>query len=201
MTTFKDLLKRGEPVIGVYVSSTDPTILEMIKGAGYDFVRLDYEHTLFDYSELRELIRTATLLDLPCQVRVSNFHDITKLLDFGATGIVVPDVNTLELAKEAVKHTKHYPIGERGMFPIAEMSNSPVLVPLREYLKEANDIVTLTVQVEDINAVSILDEIAAMDGIDMLASGNAIFRNRRASPGQTSDPRVLDMERLIIKKP
>ena len=200
MTTFNDLFKRGGPVIGMYVSSPDPETLELIKEAGFDFVRLDYEHVLFSYSELRELIRVATLLDLPCQVRVSNLHDITKLLDIGATGIVVPDVNTVERAKEAVMCTKYYPLGARGMFAVGRNMPLNGCETFTDYVKIANDVVTLTVQVEDVNSAQFLDEIASIEGIDMLASGKADISQSAGIPGQTGDPRVVEMERLIIKK-
>ena len=117
MKNFSELLKQEGPVLGLYLEINCPSIIEMAKEAGFDFVRIDYEHALFDYSDLAEMTRTATLLDMPVQVRVSNFHDITKLLDFGVTGIVVPDVNTVERAQQAVEITKYYPIGSRGMFP------------------------------------------------------------------------------------
>lgn len=186
--------------MGLYVTLCDPSVAEMAKRAEFDFIRIDYEHTLFDYTDMAELVRTATLLDMPVQVRVSNLYDITKLLDFGVTGIVVPDVNTVEQARQAVKATKFYPIGVRGMFPIGRCVKMAGCSSFSEYLKIANDLVTLTVQVEDIGAAACIDEIASMEGVDMLASGKADISQSAGVPGQTDHPRVKEMEELIIKK-
>ena len=118
MRHFNDLLNQEGPILGLYISSPDPYTVEMAKKAGYDFIRIDNEHTRIDYSSIVELTRTANLLDMPVQIRVSNLDDITKFLDFGITGIVVPNVNSVERAKEAVELTKFYPLGSRGMCPI-----------------------------------------------------------------------------------
>lgn len=203
MKTIKDLLAQDGPILGLYMQSADPTVIEMAKWAGYDFIRIDNEHCMYDMSQLKELIRTAILCDMPCQVRVNDLNDITKILDAGATGIVVPDVNTVERAKEAIKAVKYYPIGERGMYPI----NYPVgrhikaagCSNFKEYVAKANDIVTLTIQIEDVKAKPYLDEIISLEGIDMVSSGKGDISQSLGIPGETMNPEVLDMEEAIIK--
>lgn len=200
MKSFRDLLKQEEPVLGLYISSLDPSTVELAKRANFDFIRIDDEHTLFDYSTLSELIRTATLLDMPVQVRVSRLDDVTKLLDFGATGIVVPDVNTAERAKEAVEVTKFSPLGSRGVFPPGRCVETAGCSSFAEYLKIANDIVSLAIQIEDIKVVECIDEIASLEGVDILSSGKADISQSVGVPGQTDHPRVKEAEELIIKK-
>lgn len=200
MITFKDLAKKTAPVLGIYMSFSDPLIVELAKAAGFDFIRIDYEHILFDYSELKELIRTATLLDMPCQVRVSNLHDVTKILDCGALGIVVPDVNTVEKAREAIAATKMYPLGSRGQFPIGRFTRLAGCKTFQEYTQIANEIVTLNIQIEDVRAAKIIDEIISLPGIDMVSSGKGDISQSVGKPGQLTDPEVVNMENLIIKK-
>jgi len=199
MKNFNDLLNQDGPILGLYISSPDSSIVEMAKRTGFDFIRIDNEHILFNYSDIAELVRTATLMDMPVQVRVSNLNDVTKFLDFGVTGIVVPNVNTVERAKEAIAVTKFYPLGSRGMCPICRCVKISGCSP-SEYLKIANDIVTLTIQIEDVRVAKYIDEIVSLEGIDMLSSGKCDISQSAGVPGQTNDPKVVEMENLIIKK-
>ncbi|MBO5493551.1 MAG: hypothetical protein J6H20_08135 [Pyramidobacter sp.] len=200
MKTFKELAKKEGPVLGLYMNFSDPAVVEMAKLAGFDFIRVDYEHILFDYKELKELVRTATLLDMPCQVRVSNIEDITKLIDQGVTGIVVPDVDTVERAREAVAATKMYPLGKRGQFPIGRFVRLAGCSTFQEYAQIANDIVTLNIQIEDKKAIPHLDQIISLPGVDMVSSGKGDISQSMGKPGQLTDPEVLAMEDLLIKK-
>ncbi|MBN1968739.1 MAG: hypothetical protein JW870_05185, partial [Candidatus Delongbacteria bacterium] len=129
----------------------------------------------------------------------SSLDDITKLLDFGITGIVVPNVNTVERAKEAIELTKFYPLGSRGMCPICRCVKISGYSP-DEYLRIANQIVNLTIQIEDVKAAEYIDEILSLEGIDMVSSGKADISQSAGIPGQTNDPQVVEMENLIIKK-
>ncbi|MFZ7120269.1 MAG: HpcH/HpaI aldolase family protein [Eubacteriaceae bacterium] len=199
MKNFNDLLSQEGPVLGLFLQSPDPYIIEMAKLVGFDFIRIDNEHIPFDYSDIKKLVRTANLLDTPVQVRVSNLEDITKLLDFGVTGIVVPNVNTVERAKEAISATKYYPLGARGMCPICRCVKISGYSP-DEYFTVANDIICLNIQIEDIKAAEIIDEIVSLEGIDMISSGKADISQSAGIPGQTNEKKVIEMEDLIIKK-
>lgn len=204
MTTFRELLKRGEPLFGLYMQSGDPLVVELAKAAGFDFIRVDNEHILYNPGQLRDIIRVAVLLDMPCQVRVSSLEDVTKLLDAGATGIVIPDVNTLERAQKGVSAVKFHPLGSRGMYPVAP----PVGRYLRaaghdtfaEYVKAANDIVTLTVQVEDVRAADCLDDMLTLEGVDMVSSGKGDISQSIGFPGQINHPEVVAFEELLVRK-
>lgn len=204
MTTFKELMRRDGPVIGLYMQSADPTLVEMAKWAGFDFIRLDNEHILYSPHQLKEMIRTAILCDIPCQVRVNDIEDITKVLDAGATGIVVPDCNTVERARAAVQAVKYYPIGARGMYaigyPVGRHLRAAGCESVDEYIKIANEIITLTIQIEDVAATEHLDEIISLEGVDMVASGKGDISQSLGKPGQLKDPEVLAMEELIIQK-
>ena len=71
-----------------------PSVIEMAALAGYDFVRIDWEHALFGAIELRELLNTARLVGMPCQVRVPELTMITPLLGQEPAGIMVPHVES-----------------------------------------------------------------------------------------------------------
>ncbi|GHU26364.1 4-hydroxy-2-oxovalerate aldolase [Betaproteobacteria bacterium] len=203
-TTFRDLQQKKGPVLGLYLQNADPFIVEAAKAGGFDYIRIDNEHVLYDYSQIKELIRVAILLDMPCQVRVSDLTDITRMLDAGATGIVVPDVNTVERARQAVQATKYAPLGVRGMYPlpppVGRFLRAAGFDDFADYVKAANEIVTLTVQIEDVRAASFLDEIISMPGVDMVASGKADISQSVGKLGLTTAPEVVEFEKLLVRK-
>ena len=201
MLTNEFLKQNNRPMLGLYMQSEDPYMIELAKIAGFDFVRIDMEHVLYDSSELRHMIRTANLIDLPVQVRVADLTDITKLLDFGADGIVVPDVDSVERAKQAIDLTKYYPLGQRGMYPGARcMTWRGEEDTLPQYVSKANRNVTLTIQLENVHVLKHVDEILSLDGIDMVATGKADISQSMGIPGQTDDARVIDFETAVISK-
>lgn len=188
--------KPNSPILGLYVMSKDPTLIEYAKMAGYDFIRIDYEHILFSASELREIIRTANLVGLMVQIRVPNMGEITKLLDMGVDSIVVTDVDTVEKAKEAIDAVKYWPLGHRGMYPVGRCVWGKSWA---EYLETGNKEVSLGIQIENVAAKPILDEIISLEGIDMISSGKQDISESAGIPGKVNDPIVLDMEEAIVK--
>jgi 4-hydroxy-2-oxoheptanedioate aldolase len=162
-------------------------------------MRIDCEHTLSDPNKLQSLIRVASAADMPTLVRISSYSDITKLLDFGASGILVPDISTAAQAREAVRLTKFAPVGERGMTNIGRCVRYGQ-VPLSEYCARANDEVCLAVQIESREGMENLDEILSVKGIDIVTTGRQDFSQSFGVPGQTNHPSVADAENTVIKK-
>ena len=108
-------LKRGVCCFGLSVVLPCPSVIEMAALAGYDFVRIDWEHALFGAIELRELLNTARLVGMPCQVRVPELTMITPLLGQEPAGIMVPHVESEKEARAAVDACRFQPLGRRGM--------------------------------------------------------------------------------------
>lgn len=194
-----DLSKLNRPIFGLYVSIPDPALVEMAYNAGFEFIRIDMEHILFGYDKVAELIRTARLLGMETQVRISNVSDITKFLDQGATGIMCPDVETPEMAKEVIKRVKYAPLGSRGMFPISRFVKFG-LEPFDDYMAQANDTVLTGIQIESLSAMEQIDEIFSLDGLDMVSSGKADLSQSMGMTGQMTHPKVVEAENYIIKK-
>lgn len=197
--TFKALLRKEGPIFGLYMNLPEPSVVEMAKAVGFDFVRIDLEHSLMDPRELNELIRTANLLDIPVQVRISDLTDATKLLDQGVDGLVVPDVNSVERARRAIDAVKYHPVGMRGMYPVARYLDFGAS-DFAQYIATANDRVTLTIQIEDKEGIANIDSILALDGIDMVSTGKFDLSQSLGVPGKIGDPKVLEAEATIVKK-
>lgn len=199
MKIFGDISRLDKPIFGMYVSIADPSLVEMAYNAGFKFIRIDMEHILFDYSAVSELIRTACLLKMPVQVRISDTSDVTKLLDHGVDAIVCPDVETVEQAQTIVDLVKYAPLGKRGMFPVSRFVKFG-LDPFQPYTDVANDYVSACVQLESTTALENIDDILSLEGLDIVSSGKADMSQSMGLIGQTKNPRVIEAENFITKK-
>ena len=91
-------------------------ILRTMKNDVLDFLLFDLEHGHFGMETTENMIRTCNMLNLPAIVRVADteYHLISKVLDFGADGILIPRVETVEQAKKAINSIRFPPIGKKG---------------------------------------------------------------------------------------
>lgn len=197
--TFRKLLAQDRPILGLYVVSPDPNLIEISAKAGLDYIRIDLEHGLLSYSEVREIVRTATLSHMPVQVRVNNLSDVTKLLDFGVTGIIVPGVDSVEAAKDAVNLVKYSPLGNRSFNNGARLFKFDSS-EFMDYIKTANEEVLLGIQIESKQAIDRIDEILSVEGIDMVSSGKGDLSQSYGILGQNTHPLILEKEAYIIHK-
>lgn len=191
-------IKNGEDCFGLYISMADSTVIEMAAGAGFDFVRIDLEHTLFAQSELRELIRTANLMRLPVFVRLTDVHIISSILDAGADGVIVSQINSREKAEAAVQAAKFAPLGERGM-ALSQRSSGYGDIESEDYCRTSNENILLCVQIESKEGVDHADEILSLPGIDMVSTGRNDLSQSFGLPGQNTHPTVLAAEETIIQ--
>lgn len=184
---------------GMYSTIADSVVIELAAKAGYDFVRIDLEHTYMSPSELREMLTVARLLEIPCQVRIPDFSSITALLGQEPAAIMVPHCNTVEYAKECVALTKFAPLGERGMDSGTRHMRCGGM-KRADYMKYAAENQDLIVQIESKEALDNMDAILSVPGIDMVATGRADLSQSLGLPGQSSHPDVIAAEDAIIKK-
>ncbi len=193
------IAQRDTPYLGLYIVLPDPTVIELAAASGYDFIRIDMEHHTFSYDKLGDMLRIARLCGLRTEVRVSSVTDITKILNMGANGIVCPNVDTPEIAKEVIKYTKYAPCGMRGMYSMMPENKFGIdsIVP---YLSDANENVTVTLQIESLSGIRNLDEILKLDGVDMIATGRGDLSQSMGLLGQNTSAAVFEQENRIIKK-
>ena len=164
----KEKLARGEPSIGTWSASADPTVIETLTRSSLDWVTLDFEHNPIDVSTAVNCLRAANGTNKPVFARVPNNDPtwIKRVLDIGFWGVVVPDVKTPEQAAAAVRASRYRPDGERGIG-----STRGQLVFGSDYFKMANELVTVIVMIEDGKAVDNIDAILAVPGVDVAFIG------------------------------
>jgi len=192
--------KLRENVFGIFSKTTDSSLIEIFGLAGFDFIILDNEHGYTNYETLKNHIRAAELNNLIPIVRVANHQteNISKSLDIGAYGIQVPNVNSKHQAEIAVKASKFFPKGERGVCGYVRAAQFSGLEK-RHYFGHANNALVM-IQVEGKEGLSNIDEILEVGGIDVLFVGPNDLAQSLGIPGETMHEEVLKAIDSIIEK-
>jgi len=159
----------GECVYGTMIrQARDPGAPSIYGAAGYDFVFVDMEHGNYSMETVADLIRGAKSAGIAPMIRIPHLetHFISRVLDAGAEGIMVPMTSTREQAEEIVRYSKYTPIGLRGF---GTQTGQTDYKPLKavEFMKEANDHTLLIAQIETREAIENIDAILGLEGIDV----------------------------------
>jgi 4-hydroxy-2-oxoheptanedioate aldolase len=196
----KRKLADGKPVLVPKVCYLDPAIVELLGLLGFDSVWLCNEYRAIDASVMEHLVRAGRAAGIECVVRIgmNGLDDIARLLGMGVGGIMVPHVSTPDQARRAVSRIKYPPLGHRGLENVHADADFG-LAPLGEYLHQANDETLLVVQLEDKQALRQADEIAQIEGIDVLFVGPADLSLALGVPGQLKHPQVVRAIRSVAR--
>jgi 2-keto-3-deoxy-L-rhamnonate aldolase RhmA len=162
----------GEAVFGTFIGLNDPIMVRIFAQIGFDFLLIDTEHNAFNPESLQQVLLMFEGTDTCPIVRVP-WHEQawTKwALDFGAEGILFPNVRTAEDARQVVANCKYPPQGIRGFFPRAA---SNFLLDLDEYMTEIDERILVWTQIEHTSALDNLENILAVPGIDAIFIGPA----------------------------
>ena len=199
MKSLLDLPRAGKMSLGVYISDLGVVAAEISTLCGFDYMRVDNEHTLHNPQDLVNIIRVANAADIPTLVRVTGLEEITKLLDIGATGIMMPDIETAEQAMAGVKACKYAPMGERGMARAARALGYG-LADADKYFAGANDQIAFCVQIESRKGVENIEEIVKLEGVDIVTTGPWDLAQNLGVTGQVNHPAVLEATDYVVKK-
>ncbi len=191
-------LKEGKPAFSMKVNTADARVVEMIALHDIDCIWTDLEHTPNDWSVVEKQIYAAKAYDTDVCVRVrkGSYSDYIQPLELDATSIMVPHIMSAEEAREIARTTKFYPQGRRPL----DGGNADGLfcnISSAEYIEKVNQNRFIIVQIEDPEAIDSLDEIAAVDGIDMLFFGPGDYSHRLGVAGQLEHPEVARVRRLV----
>jgi 2-keto-3-deoxy-L-rhamnonate aldolase RhmA len=181
--------------IGSWITLNNPSIAEIMADAGFDWLCVDMEHSVTDYTEAQQLILAIQSKGLKAFVRVgeNNTRIIKRILDAGADGIIVPSVNSAAEARKAVEAVKYPPHGKRGVGLARAQSYG---FGFEQYRDGASKEIKLIVQIEHIDAIRELDAILQTDGVDGTFIGPYDLSGSLGKPGQWDESDVK--EALII---
>lgn len=196
----REAMQAGRNVIGLFVSTPDPSIVEVLGYAGFDFAIMDMEHGPNDTVIVENLMRAADAAGMTPVVRVTTNHPslILRALDSGAMGVVVPQVNDYASALLAAKSAKYAPAGIRGM-ALGTRATNYGAIGRDEYLKFAAEELLVMVQVETKESMENLPEILQIPLIDMIFIGPTDLSQSLGFPGLIDQPEVQDAIHRIVK--
>ncbi|MEO8040376.1 MAG: aldolase/citrate lyase family protein [Betaproteobacteria bacterium] len=182
----KQKLKRGEAVFGTMAFEFFVSGLPQIaKAAGAEFILFDMEHSGLGYETLKDLIAACRGIGIVPMVRVpsAQYQFISRALDIGAMGIMVPMVASAEEAEFIVSCTRYPPHGRRGAafgFAHDDYEGGDVA----EKLRRANERVIVMPLIETKEGIDDIDRIAAVPGVDVLWLGHFDLTNFLGIPAQ-----------------
>lgn len=201
---FKNQLRQGTPKMGLFVNSHSPTVAEQLAHSGYDWLLVDTQHGPMGNETLSGMLAGIANGGAISMVRVGGCHDrsgIQQALDMGANGVLVPYINTVEEARQAVSCCRYPMSGTRSVyFPQRSMNAKGLL----GYAGAANDNVIVALQVETADCIKNIEEIAAVPGVDMLFLGqNDLCMSmglyvKYKFPEMYTSPELLDATNKLI---
>ena len=186
---FKHALARGKPQIGLWSSLSSNYTVEVIAGAGFDWILLDSEHSPADIENLLTQLQAAAPYPTHPVVRIpwNDMVTIKRVLDIGAQSLLVPYVSTAEEASAAVSFVRYPPAGVRG---VAGTTRATRFGRVADYARRAHEEICLLVQVETQRALDNIEAICAIDGVDGVFIGPADLHASLGYPGEIANPKV-----------
>ena len=171
MNKLKNKLHGGHPCFGTHISLNDPLITELTGNLGFDYLWIDTEHTAIGLACLQHHLIAARAAGVSAIVRVPCVDQVRvkPVLEMGPDGIVFPQVNSYQHAKQAVEACKNPPKGNRGFGPRRAIQFGRI--PLAEYYDTVDKNLLRILQVENIRAIEDLDLIVTIDGVDAFIIG------------------------------
>jgi 4-hydroxy-2-oxoheptanedioate aldolase len=186
----------GETVYGGWCLIPSPFLAEVLAAAGFDWICLDLQHGLIGYETMLAMLQ-AIGGRAPVLVRVpwNEPDEIMRPLDAGATGVIVPMVNTAAQAAAAAGACRYAPAGYRSWGPSRASLGHPDYTP-----ESANDSMLCVVMIETVEGVENVEEIVAVPGVDAILIGpydlHLSWNGSIDRPGRTPRDREL-IERVI----
>ena len=186
---FKSALKSAKPQIGLWSSLSSSYTVEVIAGAGFDWILLDSEHSPADLENLLGQLQAAAPYPSHPVVRVpwNDMVTMKRTLDVGAQSLLIPYVSTAEEARAAVAATRYPPAGVRG---VAGTTRATRFGRVKDYAKRAHEEICVLVQVETQGALDNIEAICAVDGVDGVFIGPADLHASLGYTGEIANPKV-----------
>ncbi len=187
-------LRKGKRKVGTMLRLVkDPAIARIAKNAGLDFIMTDMEHGSYSFETISDISKVARAVGLGSFVRVPELSkgNVSRALDCGAVGVMVPMIESLEQAQMLVGWTKFSPLGKRGLggsgvhTDYASIGNRTP-----EFMAEANQQTICIAQIESAKGVDSIEDIAAVKGLDALLIGPNDLSISLGCPGDLLNEKV-----------
>ena len=198
MTFIHDRLVAGERLFGTWCNLASSITVEMAGIAGFDWILIDLEHGSGDYGALVAQVQAASATAAAPIVRIA-WNDpvmFKRVLDLGVAGVMVPYVQNADEARQAVRAMRYPPAGVRG---VASLTRATAFgTGFGEYFARANHELLTIVQIETSAGVEHAEQIAAVDGVDVLFVGPLDLSTSLGIQGQYTNPSFLDAVDAVV---
>lgn len=194
-------MKQGDFCVGPFIKAGSPALIEVMGYAGLDFVLLDLEHGPCSVEALEHQIVAAERVGVAPIVRVEAIAEpaIIRPLDKGAGGLLVPHVETRQMAEDAIRFASFAPKGQRGVDVYARAARYGHM-PKKEYFRKANEDTLIAIQIEGEHGVENLDDILEADGVDVVFVGPYDLSQSLGVSGEVGHPKVIEHVEHIVEK-
>lgn len=192
-------IRAGQVAFSTKLNLADPRVADIAARCGFDCVWLDMEHVPNTWHDVENQLRAARMHDTDTIVRVArgSYSDLVRPLEMDADAIMVPHLMSAEDAKKVAYYTKFHPIGRRPVDG-GNADGPYCMIPLAEYMRQANDQRFICVQIEDPEPMEELDAIAQVPGIDMLYFGPGDYSQGIGAPGEMGHPKIDEARRRVV---
>ncbi len=197
----KAKLSRGETVWGTFVFECGaPSTPRYLKEAGWDYILIDTEHASFGIETVANLLHVSSAIGLPALVRVPETQRslLSRPLDAGAMGLMIPRVESRAQAEEILRYTKYPPAGDRGAI-LGSAHNAYQPVDGRPFMRQANAELLTVMQIETQAGLDRMDEILSVPGLDVALIGPYDLSTSLGIPGQVNHPRMARAVDAFLK--
>ena len=198
-TGLRKAFHERQPLLTTFSIIPSLELIDLIGAAGFDGVILDMEHSSYERSSIAGALLAARARGMRAIVRVPDgtASTIQAVLDLGADGVLAPQIESAEAAKEIVAAARYAPEGRRGVNPwvrSADYAGGP------EYFEAANHSVGVLVMVESAQSLEHLSAILEVDGLDGIFIGPADLSSSLGHPGNPTHPDVVEAMNSAIEK-
>lgn len=196
-------LMSQEVLVGMQSFTGCAALVEIMGSRGFDWVSIDMEHSPTSWESVEHAVRAADISGILPFVRVAenSAREIMHALDVGAAGVIVPHVNSVDEAVQAVRAAAYPPQGDRGVCTGVRASGY-MKIPPREYVAQANASVSVIPLVEGREGVEAFDDLLEVEGIDLLWIGIADLAASYGLPAGSTfeDPELSKIAREVNGK-
>lgn len=187
----RSALLKNQLTLGGWIQIGHPAIAEILARAGFDWICVDLEHGAIDIETMTDIFRTVDAFDCVPVARIPRNDPvwIKRSLDSGAGGLIIPNVNSVEEAEQAVQEAKYPPRGRRSFGYSRANSHGR---DFNEYIKFVNDEIALIMQIEHKDGIANLDDILEVPDIDGLFIGPLDLSGSYGRTGELDSPEMID---------